>query len=702
MSSQQPAPLPARTLAAEAQPTGLSQADNGVTAIDLTGVVLQAHTINGSVTVTAPGADARLRYARQLPLRPQLVDRTTALAEMDARHHWNSTQPHVLVVLGEPGTGVTTVATEWAHRNSDAFPAQYAVTLGRGVHSALGTLLGAAGTPSDRLPHAIADRAAWWRDHTRHAPAVVLATDPRPRDDVQALLPGADGSVVLIASYQPLTHAREHVRIDPLPDNHMRSLLRQLLGPQRVDRDPDGLDALVTLCRGLPYAARLLAGLADLRHPGVTLTALGTSVAVDAALDSTIGPIMDQTYAALSAPTAALYRGMGACGLSEVTPRIATAISGASPRDTVASLAEFVRAGVARESEPDVFTFGVQARQHARKIAGSEDPPEVRREQILRAAWALVEPLWLANQVAGRDLEPSPPPAGDDIPGRGQVVEVVTPRHALDWADHRRDIVLAIAESAANIGCPEWTEWLGSALGVVPECRGDAELRRRISTVREAGARLSHDPHALRRCLGRIGMDLFEAGDWEPAERALREYQALADDASDQDAERDRRNARKRLALLDLQRGIALRRDTDLTTAESGLTTLIADYHAAGAAGKAAFAMLSRGRARQHLGRLVDAVADTTEAIAIFILEGDCLHLMRAHTQLGHLLTAQGQHTGAIARLREAETSAAELGAKPADRRAINDGMIAAYQGLNEDLDTTPHPLPLQTGDGQR
>ncbi len=689
----------ARTVTAAAPPTGPARTDNGVTATILSGAAPQAQTIAGPVTFTVPGADDQPRHARQLPPRPQLVDRTIALAELDTRHHWHATQPHVLVVVGEPGTGVTTVATEWAHRNSEAFPSHYAVPLSRGVHSALGTLLGAIGIPADRLPHAIADRAAWWRDHTRHAPILILATDPSPEDDVQALVPGADGSVVVVASHQPLAHAREHVRIDPLPDDHMQSLLRQLLGQRRVDRDPGGLDALIALCRGLPYAARLLAGLADLRHPDVTLTALGTSVAVDDAFATTIGPIMDQTYAALSAPTAALYRGMGACGLGEVTPRIATAIRGASPRDTDASLAELVRAGVAHEPEPNVFTLGAQAREHARKQSESEEPPEVRREQILRAAWALVEPLRLANQVAGRALEPSPPPP-DDTLGRGHV-EVVTPRHALDWADRHRDIVLAIAESAAHIGCPEWTEWLGTALGVVPECRGDAELRRRISTVRETVARLSQDPHALRRCLGRIGMDLFEAGDWEPAERALREYRTLADDASDPDAEHDRRNARKRLSLLRLQRGVTLGRDSDLTTAESDLTTLIADYHAAGAAGRAAFAMLNRGRARQHLGRLTDAVADTTEAIATFVLEGDWLHLMRAHTQLGILLIAQGQHTDAIVRLRQAETSAAELGAKPADRRAIYDGMIAAYQGLNEGLDTTPQPAIPPAGDGQ-
>lgn len=610
--------------------------------------VVQARDIGGSVIVLSQPPLAGRHPLRQLPPVRPIIDREGVLAGLDALYYRDATTSRVIVVAGAPGVGLRTAALAWAHRHAGEFAAHAVVSVAAGVHAAQGILLTALGLDPDRLPHEIDDRAAWWRHHTSHTPTLVLASDPPAGAAIEALLPGAAGSVVLVASHHPVLDRtgvpHPHVTVEAMTDDHLRELLTGLLGDQRVARDPDGVQALVTRCAGLPLAARIVAGVVGLRHSDVPLSQIASRLDLTASLATRMGPIMDHAYAALPQDAAALYRAIGACDLPELTRELAIALLGGNATIVDQALEALVIAGLADETEPDRYRVRELAGQHAREMAQATDPADVRSVLVLRAARFLVPVLRLANATSGRDLGPTP--AGD-LPDAhpGSPFDGMSPTQALDWVERHRQIVVGLCRAALRQRLPLWTEWLGAALWVLTEWRGDRHLRDLVSGYRRCAADLSRDPHALRRAIGRLGRDLLEAGEWDAALPHLEESRALAAAAGDPDAQRDRRTADKRLAIWHLQRGLRHgdpRGLDDLQEADRRLTVLIADYEDAGLWGKAGVALAMRAQARLGTGRRREALEDSQRAIELVRHHGDHLHEARARITYAEVLTAWG------------------------------------------------------------
>ncbi|EWM19831.1 putative PE-PGRS family protein [Kutzneria sp. 744] len=659
-----------------------SSVDNTVDSARI-GTVVQAGDVGGSVIVVSAPPLAAQRPLRQLPPARPIVDREGVLAELDALYHRGTTSSRVLVVAGAPGVGLRTAALAWAHRHASEFEAHAVVSVTSGLYAAQGVLLTALGLDPDRLPHEIGDRAAWWRHHTSGTRTLVVAVDPPPGiAGVEALLPGAAGSVVLVASHHPVLDRtgvpHPPVSVGAMTDDHLRELVSRMLGDQRVASDPEGVQALVARCAGLPLAARIVAGVVGLRHPNAPLSQIADRLDLTAGLATQMGPIMDQAYAALPEDAVPLYRAIGACDLTELTRGLAMALLGGDATTVDRALEALVIAGLADEIEPDLYRVRDLAREHARAMAQSADPAAARTALVLRAARYLEPILRLANRTSGRDLGPAPTAdsadAQPDTPFDG-----MSPTQALDWIEQRRQIVIHLCQATLDQGLPLWTEWLGTALWVVTEWRGDRELRDLLSGIRRAAAQLSQDPHALRRAIGRIGQDYTEAGEWDAALPYLLESRALAAAADDPAAPRDRRTADKRLANWHVLRGRErlLQSDPrgldDLREADNGLTVLIADYEAAGLLGKAAAALTMRAQARLGADRRLDALRDSERAIELVLHHGDQLHEARARITHAEILTAWGDVPAARGELAKIEQSAAARALPPRDQARWSD-----------------------------
>ena len=171
-----------------------------------------------------------------------------------------------VAVDGMPGVGKTTFALALAQKAADRYPdGELFIDLhGDGasppvtVDDALGTLLRQLGVPADRVPADTVERAARWRSEVEHRALFVLLDNAADSAQVEPLLPGRSGSVVVITSRRRLVglDAVRSVTLEPLTETEAVDLLVRVVR-DRALVDPDATAALAHLCGGLPLALRL-------------------------------------------------------------------------------------------------------------------------------------------------------------------------------------------------------------------------------------------------------------------------------------------------------------------------------------------------------------------------------------------------------------------------------------------------------------
>ncbi|WP_380283787.1 BTAD domain-containing putative transcriptional regulator [Kitasatospora purpeofusca] len=226
----------------------------------------------------------------ELPDEPGgFLGRTGELARLDAAVAAADGRP--LLLTGPAGVGKTRLAHAWAESRADRFPdgrhtvdlrgdddtapltpaaalAALLRDLGAGEGSGEGSGEGADGR---ELPAGTAERAALLRTVTAGRRLLLLLDDARSAEQVEPLLPGHPGVLVLVTGRSRLTAdlvARQGavpLPLDaPAPAEAVR-LLAAAAGAGRVAREPEAAARLAALCERLPLAvgvvgARLAAG----------------------------------------------------------------------------------------------------------------------------------------------------------------------------------------------------------------------------------------------------------------------------------------------------------------------------------------------------------------------------------------------------------------------------------------------------------
>lgn len=174
----------------------------------------------------------------------------------------------VLVVCGPGGSGKTALTLHVAHQVRAQFPGGQLYAHLRGgdarpvrPEQVLDQFLRALGVPPSALPSETEALAAMYRDRTAGRRLLVVLDDAKSADQVLPLIPGDPGCAVLVTSRTPLTglSGARRFEVSTLDPDTSVQLLAEVIGPERVAREPEAAAELAVCCGHLPLALRIAA-----------------------------------------------------------------------------------------------------------------------------------------------------------------------------------------------------------------------------------------------------------------------------------------------------------------------------------------------------------------------------------------------------------------------------------------------------------
>src|SRR5215470_3407243 len=164
---------------------------------------------------------------------------------------------------GMAGVGKTTFAVHAAHRLAGSFSdgqfflPLHAHTAGqRPVDAAdtLASLLLTAGVAAAQIPPRVEEGGARWRDHVAGKKVLLLLDDAAGHEQVRPLLPGTQGSLVLVTSRRRLAALEEAavLTLDALSPGEAAALLVRLAVRPGMSVGDAAVDEVTRLCGYLP------------------------------------------------------------------------------------------------------------------------------------------------------------------------------------------------------------------------------------------------------------------------------------------------------------------------------------------------------------------------------------------------------------------------------------------------------------------
>jgi DNA-binding SARP family transcriptional activator/tetratricopeptide (TPR) repeat protein len=172
----------------------------------------------------------------------------------------------VIVLMGKPGVGKTTLAVHVAHRVSDNFldGQLFADLHGRGSErvgpmQVLERFLRPLGVPGAVMPEGLEERAEMYRDLISDRRILIVLDNVEGEGQVMPLLPGDRKSAVMITSQGRLSGipGAIHIEVGVFELTQSVELLSRIIGVDRVCAESDAADDLAELCGHLPLALRI-------------------------------------------------------------------------------------------------------------------------------------------------------------------------------------------------------------------------------------------------------------------------------------------------------------------------------------------------------------------------------------------------------------------------------------------------------------
>lgn len=468
----------------------------------------------------------------QLPAAtPDFVGRALQLVELERAKG-------LVVVHGPAGIGKTALAVQAARRARKRFPdGQLYAEIGRSAASeVLAGFLVALGV---QPPKGLNELVGLWRGQTSDRRLLIVLDDVASERQLRSLLPSGPGCLVLATSRRRLFGLPgQAVEVGELAE------IEDLLGRQRLLAEPLAATKLISLCRGLPLAARV-AGAKLAQRPHLLVSELAERLADETRVldelsvgDLSVRGALAAAMRERSAEERDALRLLASC-LPEATEWSAAALlelSAPAARDLLDALVDghLLRTdgrdplGFVRYVLPDFVRVFWRAAPN-QEAAGRVFAVVVERLAVAYGALA-AGPAGSAHTVSLLGLAADGPETAIKLLNAG----------SLQWEDGRSQRARRYFELAERrfraLG-----DDLGTGASLVALADVHAELgdgRRALAELREALVLLRGDARGQSVAAYQLGSLLEDLGDVRRAIESFELSMLLAEDNSDQAAKR--------------------------------------------------------------------------------------------------------------------------------------------------------------------
>ncbi|MEW2610124.1 tetratricopeptide repeat protein [Streptomyces sp. NPDC047880] len=439
-------------------------------------VVVQAGTVHGGLHLHGPART--FPPPRQLPYGvPGFVNRAHELAMLDALHPRPADERDVgpavvTTIIGGPGVGKTALALHWAHKvrrhfvDGDLYIDMRGYNSGSalGPEQALTAFLRSLGVEADRIPIDEQECAALFRSMVYGKKLLILIDNVSSVKQIRQVIPASHSSLVLITSRNRLSGlvAREgaaRVTLDVLSLQQSVRLLREVIGPSRVDAEPEAARRVAQLCGCLPLALRVVGE----RAAGRSLLPLGELVDellqeqefLDALADredelSDVRAVFSWSYRALPEDDRRAFRLLGLHEGKVLCCSSAAALLAVTPAVARRRLGALADVHLLQETARDRYRMHDLLRSYAVEQLSADEPREERTRAVRRVlTWYLLSADAGRKAILPHSHSIPLVPAGDQV----RPVECFgAAADAMRWFDTERDNLLSALRQAVAWG----------------------------------------------------------------------------------------------------------------------------------------------------------------------------------------------------------------------------------------------------------
>ncbi len=557
-------------------------------------------------------------------------------------------EPVVVVLHGQAGSGRTTLAVRAAQQLRDQFRGACVVDL-RGaapgerplpVRDALLHLLNRLGAPREHLlfrertsrEQHLRRLAEQYQKHLTGVPVVIVLDDAAGPEQVRALIPERSDSLVLVTAAQPLTldvPARVYaLPVEPLGAEASRELLAGL-APGAVTAGDDA-DSIRRLCGGLPLALRIA---------GSALPERGAErLAADLAAYGPVGPVdraLALRYHDQPEPARRLLRRLALAGRTSLGAAAAAALLGTEEQEAARRLAELASAGLVEHVRGSRYRLHDLVRRFAHaRLLDEEDPAEraAAQERLIRSYAELADAV--IRLVDGRTSTRADRFGPQGFPSLDQ---------ALRWLDEESSFITSALRHCEGVDQRVVQHLLG-ALCDYCLLRGDLYRLGEISELAQAHRREADQSMLVRSVQWRTGIAARQLGELDKARSTLSSVVDLYFEAH--------HPAGAARALCSL--GITLHQQGGLREAEAKLREALELQAGDELRADRAWTQHALAAVLRDAGRPAEAHELLTGSLALH-RESESVHGEAwAHLQLGQLLLRLGDAEGGERELRAA------------------------------------------------
>jgi tetratricopeptide (TPR) repeat protein/transcriptional regulator with XRE-family HTH domain len=550
----------------------------------------------------------------------------------------------IAMIEGLGGIGKTTLALHWAHALRSRFPDGALFADLRGYHPTgvpatpsdlLGGFLRALGVAQDAIPPDDASRSALFRSVMDGKRMLLMLDDASDTQQVEPLLPGAAGCLVVVTSRVRLSglvvrHGARRLCLGGLPAREALALLGGIVGEQRVAAEPAAASELVTRCANLPLALRIVADRAASR-PGRPLADLVTglrserdrldalSVAGDA--NTAVASVFSWSYRALPPAVATAFRLLSLYpGLEPSVPAVAAML------DTGVETARRLLDGLAavhliEESGRDGYRLHELVRLYAAERMRDEDSSNATDAVLSRLVTWYLHTADAADRVLlpQRHRQPlAPAPSLSPL-------EFTDHTSAMSWCESERPTIVLLVHQAAGRGMHDLAWRLPTALWGFLSLRNHWTDLIETHEVALASARAAADRLGQAIALNNLGIAKVNVGRPDHAHTLLCQALVLRKEIDDVWGQAAVSN---NLGSLHRGRG-------EYNTAAAHHDRAIMLFRQVGDQCGEGQAMNNLGSAYLAMGRLDDAIGYYRQALSVLFGVGDLLGQAQTLDSLG-------------------------------------------------------------------